>query len=235
MSEEFSCPRTTWVTVGSGLHCPAAVARQSSSSVDLFAREATGELLHSKGDATGWREWRSLGLPVGHTDGSRVPVGVDWQVAACSGSPDRIDLFARTPDGDLLHMTQTGDAWSAFEVLGSPAAITRDAAIPMGLASPPAVCSRGPEQIDVFALGSDGGVLHTAHNNARWSGFESLGMPTLRRGGIEQPSPLSGPLAACACGPTHMGSLPAAPGGTSSSTGGTGRAGVGLPRSGCHT
>jgi hypothetical protein len=75
----------------------------------------------------------------------------------------------------------------------------------MGLASPPAACSLGPDRIDVFALGPDGDLLHTSRNRAGWSGFDSLGMPTIRRAGAEQPAPLSGPLAVCGCGPTRMG------------------------------
>lgn len=204
MREETSHRRTTWTGVGAGLYCPAAVAREPRC-IDLFARAATGELLHREGNATGWREWRSLGLPVVRIDGSDVPGAMDWPLAACSGAPHRIDLFARSPDGDLLHAARSGGTWSAFEFLGAPAAIRGGAAIPMGLASPPAACSQGPDRIDIFAVGPDGDLLHTSRNGTSWSGFDSMGMAMLRRAGAELPAPLSGPPAVCGCGPTRMG------------------------------
>ncbi len=191
--------KTRWTAIGSGLFCPVAVCRQPGH-ITLFARGATGELSYTEGDGTGWSKFHSLGLPVAYTEGSRVPIPVEWPLAACSGDPNRIDLFARSPDGDLLHMTGNGSTWGAFECLGAPALIRENIAIPMGLASPPAACSSGPERIDVFAVGQDGDLLHTSWNSGRWSAFESLGAPPLGTAGTAQPVPLSGPVAACRCG-----------------------------------
>lgn len=189
----------TWTAVGSGLVCPVAVARPSAPVVDLFARRPTGELLQRQGDGASWGPWRSLGLPVGRLDGSAAAIAVDWQLAACSGSPDTIDLLARSPDGDLLHLRHADDGAGAFEVLGAPATLVGQVAVPMGLASAPAACSIGHGEVDVFAVGRAGEVLHTAHDGSGWSGFTSLSTP--------QTAGLFGLLAACACGPVRMGVL----------------------------
>ncbi len=190
--------------MGSGLFCPVAVCRQPGH-ITLFARGATGELLYTEGDGITWSKFHSLGLPVAHIDGSDVSVPVDWPLAACIGDPDRIDLFARSPDGELLHMTGKQSTWGTFEYLGAPALVRENIAILMGLAGPPAVCSSGPERIDVFAVGPDGDLLHSSCNGETWSGFESLGIPTTRSAGTQQPTPLAGPLAACRCGRDRMG------------------------------
>jgi len=188
-----------WTAISTWLFCPVAVGRKPGQ-ITLLARGATGELFRREWDGTGWSKCYSLGFPIAHGDGSRVAVPVDWQLAACSGDPDRIDLFARSPDGDLLHMTGIGGAWSAFECLGAPAVLSAGTAIPMGLAGPPAACSGGPERIDVFAVGQGGGLLHTSWSRGGWNEFESLGAPPMGSAGTPRPVPLSGPPAACSCG-----------------------------------
>lgn len=193
-----------WRPFSTCLFCPVAV-RRKPGHITLFARGATGELFYREWNGEVWSGFYSLGFPVAQSDGSRVPVPVDWQLAACSGDPDRVDLFARSPDGDLLHMTGIGGAWSPFECLGAPAAMSAGLPIPMGLAGPPAACSGGAERIDVFAVGLGGGLLHTAWNGGGWSEFESLGSPPVGIAGASRPVPLSGPVAACSCGGKRIG------------------------------
>jgi hypothetical protein len=185
--------------MSSGLFCPVAVCRKPGH-MTLLARGAAGDLFYREWDGTGWSKFHSLGFPVAQSDGSRAPVPVDWQLAACSGDPDRIDLFARSPEGDLLHMAGVGGEWGAFECLGAPAVVSGGLAIPMGLASPPAACGWGPDRLDVFAVGPDGDLLHTSCNGGDWSEFASLGAPPLGTAGTPQAVPLSGPVAACRCG-----------------------------------
>jgi hypothetical protein len=48
----------------------------------------------------GWSAWESLG------------VTADGDVAACSWGRNRIDLFARGADGQLLHGAWDGSTWS---------------------------------------------------------------------------------------------------------------------------
>jgi hypothetical protein len=60
------------------------------------------------------------------------------------------------------------------------------------LSSSPAAVSWGPNRIDVFAQGADGGLLHQYWNGSTW-GWESLG------GGV-----LSSPPAAVSWGPNRI-------------------------------
>lgn len=193
-----------WVALGEGLLCPAAVC-QKQGHISLFARGPAGELFEKEWDGTAWSNCYSLGLLTVRRGGPRVPVAVDWQLAACSGDPKRIDLFGRSADGELLQMTETGDGWGVFEFLGTPAKISGGIAIPLGLGGPPTACSSKPDRIDVFVAAQTGELLHTSWNGSDWSEFESLKTPTINTAGTQQPVPLSGPLAACSCGTDHMG------------------------------
>lgn len=166
----------------------------------LFARTATGELCqrHLRGDA--WKPWAVLGHPV--AEGSNVSVGADWQLTACSQGPRRLDLFGRSPDGELLQMTWEAGSWDALRCLGAPAVFSGGVAIPMGLASPPAACSPASGRTDVVVLGHDGTLLHTCTDGAVWSEFSSLGAPgTPKR---PRPVPITAPPAVCGCGDGRM-------------------------------
>lgn len=193
-----------WKAISPCLFCPVAVAR-NAGQITLLARGATGELFHREFDGGGWSGCHSLGFPVAHRDGSRVAVPVDWPLAACSGDPSRIDLFARSPEGDLLHMTEIEGVWGALECLGVPAVVSAGTVIPMGLAGPPAACSWGRDRLDVFAVGLEGDLLHTSWNGEEWSEFGSLGAPPLGSAGTQPPVPLSGPVAACRCAKDRIG------------------------------
>jgi Repeat of unknown function (DUF346) len=170
------------------------------SHITLLARGVTGELFHKEWDGVVWSGCHSLGVPIARGNGSQAPVPVDWQLAACSGEPGRVDLFARSPEGDLLQMTQIDGKWGTFEYLGTPASMGAGTPVPMGLGSSPAACGWGPDRLDVFAVGPDGDLLHTAWNGQDWSEFASLGAPAIGAAGIQQQVPLSGSVAACRCG-----------------------------------
>jgi hypothetical protein len=193
-----------WTAIGRGFFCPVAVC-PARERITLFARGATGELFFKEWQGTEWSEFHSLGIPIAHLDSSQELVPADWLFTACSGGPDRIDLFAGSPDGELLHMTRAGSQWGAFECLGGPATMKGSVSIPLGLAGPPAACSGRPERIDVFVAGQSGELLHTSWNAGAWSEFESLGAPTVEIAKIQQLLPLSGSLGACSCGADRMG------------------------------
>ena len=188
-----------WTSLGSDLFCPIAVCRRPGE-ITLCARGATGELVYREWKSGGWGEARSLGAPVARDSESGRTMPVEWPLAGCSGDATRIDLFARSPDGDLLHMTVRGDTWGTFERLGAPATTRGGVTVPLGLVTAPAACSSGPDRIDVLAVGQTGELLHTVWDGSGWSGFESLGVPALQCGDTQRSVPLSGPLAACAGG-----------------------------------
>jgi hypothetical protein len=126
-----------------------------------------------------------------------VPVG--WQLAACRGADERLELFATSPGGDLLHMVGRRGDWRAFECLGAPALLTDGIGIPAGLLTAPAVCRVESGPLHVFVVGHGGDLLYTFRDHSGWSGFDSLGMP-----GADHPTPLVEPVAACTCGPTAL-------------------------------
>lgn len=193
-----------WTAIGNGLFCPSAVC-PTPGRITLFARGAAGELLHRHWEDSGWGRVRSLGIPIARGTGLPGPVPADWPFTVCSANPRRIDLFVRSPDGDLLQMTGSGEEWGPWQWLGSPATMSGNVAIPLGLAGPPAACSQAPDRIDIFVAGQSGELLHTFCNGTDWSDFEFLGAPTMQIGGTRQPVPLFGPLAACSCGNGCMG------------------------------
>jgi hypothetical protein len=192
----------TWELVGSGMWCPAAVSPRPGHLL-LFARGATGELLSREWSDGGWSGIRSLGIPAARIDSAQA-VPAEWQIASCSGDSSRIDVFACSPDGDLLHMTGDGATFGPFEFLGSPATTHGGVTYPLGLIGAPAACSARPDRIDVFAIGQTGELLHTWREGSEWSGFESLGVPSMQHAGAQRSMPLSGRLSACRCGTDQM-------------------------------
>ena len=120
-----------WKAIGSGLYCPVAVSRRPGEVI-LLARGATAELLMMEWAGGGWSELRSLGFPAARTGALSEPLPADWQLAACTRGGVRIDVFGRSPDGDLLHMSGEGENWGSFEVLGAPATSDAGVAIPLG-------------------------------------------------------------------------------------------------------
>ena len=193
---------TVWTVIGAGLFCPVTVSRLPDQ-VALFARSATGELMYQQRTGLTWGPRQPLGIPVAYSPGSDLPVPVDWQLAGCTGAESEIDLFARSPDGDLLHMSGTPDGWGTFECLGAPAEVRERVAVPVGLASPPAACRSGPATIDVFARGPHGDVLHASKGPDGWSGFESLDAPPLPPTRVQQVASIEA-VAACGCGASRM-------------------------------
>jgi len=187
-----------WTSLGSDLFCPVAVSRRPGE-ITLCARRANGERVYREWNGGRWSRLHSLGVPIARNIESGVTMPVEWPLAACSSEASRIDLFARSSDGDLLHAIVSGETWGDFECLGAPATTIGGVAVPLGLVTAPAACRTG-DRIDVLAVGQTGELLHTTWDGSKWSGFESLGLPTLQLGHGQRSVPLSGPLAACASG-----------------------------------
>jgi hypothetical protein len=191
-----------WSVIAEGVFCPAAVA-SGERRVSLFVRGAAGELLLFDREGDTWSGPRSLGVPLARIAGAgSATMPVDWPIAACATGPAEIQLLARGPEGELLHGTVRNGEWGGFECIGSPAARVGAIAIPVGLASAPSACSRAPGRMDVFAVGSSGGLVHSAWDGAGFAEFESLGGVVLMEGRAEEP--VRGPISACSCGASAM-------------------------------
>jgi hypothetical protein len=103
--------------------------------IALFARAASGDLICQQKGSAGWAVPASRGVPVAQTEGAEVTVPVGWHLAACADAvePNRIDLVANSPDGDLLHLATTVEGSRTFGCLGAPAVAPANRAIPFGL------------------------------------------------------------------------------------------------------
>ncbi|NJP07981.1 MAG: hypothetical protein HC837_21350 [Chloroflexaceae bacterium] len=85
-------------------------------------------------------------------------------ISAVSWGDNRIDCFARREGSmELVHRFWNGKQWSSWHTLGGV------------LNSAPCAVSRGPNQINCFALGSNGQLFHIYWNDHKWSGWENLG------------------------------------------------------------
>ncbi len=98
-----------------------------------------------------WSGWEPLGGVVGSGTG------------VASWAANRLDVFAKAPDGTLLHEWFDGITWSGWENLGGM------------LVGDPVAVSWAPNRIDVFATGVDGGLRHRWWDGVQWAGWENLG------------------------------------------------------------
>ncbi len=164
----FEClgaPATTsgGLAIPLGLAGPLAACSAGPDRIDLFAVGQTGDLLHTSWDGKDWGDFESLGTPVIQRGGTQQPVPLSGSLAACRCGAERIGIFIRGVQGDLMLKWWDGTRWSEFASLGWPQVpdeIYPAVTVAAPLMGPPAACSWGPERIDVFARGSIGHVLH---------------------------------------------------------------------------
>ena len=98
-----------------------------------------------------------------------LPVGstlITPPVAVVSGN--LVHAFGVGPDHGLYHWVYNsaarfGSRWSPQEMVG------------INIWSPPAAVLTGSNQIDLFCLGPERGMLHTRWNGSKWSTWEQLG------------------------------------------------------------
>ena len=187
-----------WQALARGFWCPVAVSA-APGQITLYGRNAAGHLLRMSCDGDdAWSGPDALGMPTAHGAGSDVAVPVDWQLAAaCDGT--HAWLVARSPDGALLELQCPPDREPAFRSLGTPALDAGGGAMPMGVATAPAVCG-SDGRLDAFALTASGELLHAVRTGDDWGEFQALGRPRLQVAGLHpQPVPVQGGPAACRC------------------------------------
>lgn len=80
---------------------------------------------------------------------------------ACSWGPDRLDVFARGTDQNLIQISRIGGRWTNWVDLGG------------NLLTDPSCVSWGPNRIDVFATGASFTLIHKAWDGRRWTEWES--------------------------------------------------------------
>ncbi len=124
------------------------------------------------GNGTGY--WTGMAAKTdGALKGGSSPAAVSW-------GTNRVDIFVRGTDDNLYWRNITysclpfpnpcGFVWSSWTGLGAPSG---------GVASDPAVASKGANKLDVCVLrGSDGNVACRSYNSGWDTGFRDCGAPT---------------------------------------------------------
>jgi hypothetical protein len=85
--------------------------------------------------------------------------------AVASWGPNRLDAFARGPDGQLWHRWWNGTQWSGWERLGQQ----------LFPGTGPAAASMSPGRLDVFVEGTDHHLWHRVYDSHGWRPWEDLG------------------------------------------------------------
>ena len=144
----------TWATAPSY----AAIINQLYNSLwDSSGRPGAGR----------WGGWELPGgLAANSTSSAAGAVASGPAVA--SWQPNRLDVFAASSGGFLLHKWWDGQVWSVgWENLSNP---------PTGpIVGNPATVSWGPGRIDVFVRGTDNQLWRQAFDGQRWTGWSPLG------------------------------------------------------------
>jgi Repeat of unknown function (DUF346) len=142
---------TGWDDLGGQITSAPTASSWADGRMDVFARSATGTLVHKWWTSTaGWNSgWEDLGGAI-----TSAPAAVSW------GS-GRIDVFARGTNNGLYQKYYSG-GWHAWVGLGGT------------LASAPAVASQKSGSLNVFVRGTNN-ALYTRAWTGSWSAFTSLG------------------------------------------------------------
>ncbi|KAL8938926.1 MAG: hypothetical protein Q9211_002977 [Gyalolechia sp. 1 TL-2023] len=148
--------------LGNGLTKPPVVVTWGANRLDVFGLDDHNVIKHQFYDGGG--DWRPEVAQFENLGG-----GCDGQsnVAASTWGQDRLDVFCRGPDGDLLHQYYDATSWQpsagSLESLGG------------SISSGPSVVSWGPNRLDIFALNADHALVHLYWDGYSWSEWESFG------------------------------------------------------------
>jgi hypothetical protein len=127
--------------------------------LDIFARGTDGKLWHKYWNYGSYGPWESTPGP-----------SIEGGPGAVSWGNGRIDVVARSAEAGnpIAHWYWDG-SWHNDSLGGS-------------FTSDPDISSWGPGRLDVFARGTDGKLWHKYWNYGSWSGWESMGGPSIEGG-----------------------------------------------------
>jgi hypothetical protein len=141
----------TYEPIGGRLLSGPAVASWGDENLHVFARTRDGLMMNARTGANPWTGWSQI-----------RPEAFQGDPAAVSWGYGRIDVFVNIDD-QINQLTWNGIQWSNYTV------------IPNGwFPSSPAVTSRGPGLLDLFARGFNNILYHNAFNGSSWSGWTPL-------------------------------------------------------------
>ena len=143
----------------------AAVSR-AANNLDLFAVGHDGAVYSNFWNSNGWNgHWFRLADPNFH-DGFTAPPGAP--IAAVCRTPNNIDLFVSGRDGGIYGTFFNADGWHGHWFRLADPNFHDGFTIPEG--APVTAVSRAANNIDLYAVGRDGGVYSNFWNSNGWNG-----------------------------------------------------------------
>lgn len=148
-----------WAALNVPLISSPTVSSWGVGRLDIFYVDSSGNLNHYWYGNGAWQNIESLGQPPGVLIASDPSV-VSW------GS-GRIDVFARGNDDSLWQKTYDGpNDWLAWVKIGG------------GIHTSPAASTTGVGELNIFATGIAGDLMHFWFAHGAWNDPESLGTPS---------------------------------------------------------
>jgi hypothetical protein len=129
--------------------------------LDIVGRDVFDAMNHNAWDGSAWQSpWEDLGGVF-----TSSPAVASW-------GPNRLDVFGRGTTFGMFHKAWAGGAWrpsqTDWEDLGG------DLRGPFA-GRIPSVASWGPDRLDTFGIGTNGGVYRRAWDGSTWLPWENLG------------------------------------------------------------
>ena len=150
-----------WRNIGPATGPPIITMTDSGRSLQIFALGPNGKLCWKRWANDGWIEWdairdRANGYPRTR-NGGKPPllVGSFAAVSAWPSPSDRIDVIARTTNGDIVHTYWNGEHWAGFEDISGPLAASAGdslAAVSPAANTPPGSRRIPSKKIDFFGM-----------------------------------------------------------------------------------
>jgi len=143
-----------------------SVVSRGPNLLDIFGRDIDGNVWHTSGDGNAWQDWDNRGGP------PLNPPALIGDIPCLSWGPNRLDVFGLGNDGHIWHTSWDPEVWQgwqgAWDDRGMPAG---------GAFDDLSAVSWGANRLDVFCLGDDGNVWHTAWDGNEWLGWDNQGAP----------------------------------------------------------
>ncbi|HZR07411.1 MAG TPA: hypothetical protein VFA79_02435 [Myxococcales bacterium] len=181
---------------------PITVCSARDGDLHLLARGAEGDLVHGRLRAGEWSGFESIGVPVVEDQGDILPMGLAGAPVACCRERGRLDVFAVSGEGNLLHTRYDADGFAECTSLGGiPSSHGREWPV-FGAIS---AFDAGLRGMGVVARSMSGDLLVKLWDGAAWGPFAPLQTAAFDPldPALQFIHPPSGPPAACGGGSTR--------------------------------
>jgi hypothetical protein len=184
---------------------PVSACSTGDGDIHLVARGPEGELVHGALRQGQWSGFELIGVPSIESGLVAVPMGLAAAPVACSRERGRMDVFAASAAGELVHAGWDQGGFTEFVSLGRIPARSGSPELP--ILGTLAACNCGDRRLAVLTRGLAGDLLVKWWDGAGWTAFESIGTPQeddLYYPGNPRAIPLSGPPVACGGGSARL-------------------------------